>query len=88
MKRTKALEHHHIQKEALSTRDRMVYVLGQLKQASKREPFVEFSKLFKIEEGKQGVVVTFLAILELLKESLIECIQAKVYGQIQVKLKS
>ncbi|NQZ83768.1 MAG: segregation/condensation protein A, partial [Colwellia sp.] len=40
------------------------------------------------EEGKQGVVVTFLAILELLKESLIECIQAQVYGQLQVKLKS
>ncbi|MFT5757393.1 MAG: segregation and condensation protein A [Alteromonadaceae bacterium] len=87
MKRTKALEHHHIQKEVLSTRERMVYVLSQLKKASKREPYIEFSQLFKIEEGKQGVVVTFLAILELLKESLIECIQAQVYGQIQVKLK-
>jgi segregation and condensation protein A len=88
MKRTKALEHHHIQKEVLSTRERMVYVLNQLKKTSKSEPFIEFSQLFRIEEGKQGVVVTFLAILELLKESLIECIQAQVYGQIQVKIKS
>ena len=88
MKRTKALEHHHIQREALSTRERMAYVLSQLKQTSPKEPFIEFSQLFHAEEGKQGVVVTFLAILELLKESLIECIQAQVYGQLQVKLKS
>jgi len=88
MKRNNALAHHHIQKEVLSTRERMAFVLNQLKQAPKNEPFIEFSQLFQIKEGKQGVVVTFLAILELLKESLIECIQSKVYGQIQVKLKS
>jgi len=88
MKRNNALAHHHIQKEVLSTRERMAYVLNQLKQASKNEPFIEFSQLFQVKEGKQGVVVTFLAILELLKESLIECIQSQIYGQLQVKLKS
>ncbi|NQZ83487.1 MAG: segregation/condensation protein A, partial [Colwellia sp.] len=46
MKRTKALEHHHIQREALSTRERMAYVLSQLKQTSPKEPFIEFSQLF------------------------------------------
>jgi segregation and condensation protein A len=44
--------------------------------------------LFDIKEGRHGVVVTFLAILELLKDSLIECIQAQVLGPIQVSLKS
>jgi len=87
MKRTKALEHHHIQKEALSTRERMTYILNQLSNASSTNPYVEFSALFDIKEGKHGVVVTFLAILELLKDSLIECIQAQVFGPIQLTLK-
>lgn len=88
IKRTKALEHHHIQKETLSTRERMAKVLNQLNKADKTHLFVEFSQLFTLTEGRQGVVVTFLAILELLKESLIECIQSKIYGQIQVRIKN
>ncbi len=88
MKRTKALEHHYIQKEALSTRERMTYILNQLRNVEANNPYIEFSKLFDIKEGRHGVVVTFLAILELLKDSLIECIQAQVFGPIQVSLKS
>ena len=87
MKRNAALEHHHIQKEVLSTRERMTFILQQLKQTSSEQPFVEFSKLFSVDEGRQGVVVTFLAMLELIKESLIECVQTQIYGQIQVGLK-
>jgi len=87
MKRTKALEHHHIQKEALSTRERMAVILTQLQNTPEHAPYVEFSQLFHIKEGRQGVVVTFLALLELLKESLVECIQAQVFGPIQVKIK-
>ncbi len=87
MKRSAAFEHHHIQKEVLSTRQRMSAILAQLSQGSKGQPFIEFSQLFKVKEGRSGVVVTFLAILELMKESLIECIQSEVYGQLQVKLK-
>lgn len=87
MKRTKALEHHHIQKEALSTRERMAVILSLLQKASDHSPYIEFSQLFNINEGKQGVVVTFLALLELLKDSLVECIQAQVFGPIQVRMK-
>ena len=87
MKRTKALEHHHIQKETLSTRERMAVILAKLSNTPTDSPYIEFSKLFNISEGRQGVVVTFLALLELLKGSLVECIQAQVFGPIQVKIK-
>lgn len=87
MQRTKALEHHYIQKEALSTRERMTYILNQLAKVTNANPYIEFSELFDIKEGRNGVVVTFLAILELLKDSLIECIQARVFGPIQITLK-
>lgn len=87
MKRTKALEHHHIQKEALSTRERMAVILTQLQNRPEHSPYIEFSQLFQVNEGRQGVVVTFLALLELLKDSLVECIQAQVFGPIQVKIK-
>ena len=87
MKRNAAFEHHHIQKEVLSTRERMSVILAQLNQCTQQHPFVEFSQLFSVNEGKSGVVVTFLAILELVKESLIECIQSQIYGQLQVKLR-
>jgi segregation and condensation protein A len=89
IKRTAAFEHHHIKKEALSTRERMSAILSHLSEAKEQaKEFVEFSHLFKLEEGKTGIVVTFLALLELIKESLIECLQSQVYGQIQVRLRS
>lgn len=88
MKRTRALEHHYIQKETLSTRERMAFIINQLQNVDDKNPYIEFSQLFDIKEGRHGVVVTFLAILELLKESLIECIQAQVFGPIQLSLKS
>ena len=50
--------------------------------------FTEFTSLFPLEEGRQGVVVTFLAILELIKSSLIELVQAESFGPIHVKAKS
>jgi len=87
LKRTQAYEHHHIEKESLSTRERMSLILAHLKRASLTpSSFVEFSELFKVEEGRHGVVVTFLAILELIKESLIECLQTQVFGQLRVRL--
>ena len=88
IKRNAAFEHHHIQKEVLSTRERMAMILSQLNQTTKGKSFIEFSQLFSVHEGKSGVVVTFLAILELIKESLIECFQSQVYGQLHVKLKA
>ncbi|WP_394175507.1 segregation and condensation protein A [Thalassotalea litorea] len=81
LKRAEAFEHHHIQRENLSTRERMSQILAKLKPGQ----FVEFSDLFQVQEGRAGVVVTFLAILELIKESLVECVQSQVFGHIQVK---
>lgn len=86
IKRTQAFEHHHIQKESLSTRERMAYILSTLKSASDNNSYVDFSDLFTFEEGRNGVVVTFLAILELIKESLIDCLQTEVYGRLRVCL--
>lgn len=82
LKRAAAFEHHHIQREALSTRQRMSEILATLK-GSKH---IEFSQLFNAKEGKSGVVVTFLAVLELLKESLIRCQQTQAFSPIYVSL--
>ncbi|MGH8583190.1 MAG: segregation and condensation protein A [Gammaproteobacteria bacterium] len=68
--RARMFTHHHILREPLSVRERMVRVL-ELAGGG----FVEFSRLFSVEEGRRGVVVSLLAILELLKESLIEIVQ-------------
>nr|WP_223270366.1 ScpA family protein [Colwellia sp. C1TZA3] len=86
IKRTQAYEHHHIQKESLSTRARMADILATLTETESEQPYRNFSDLFTVKEGKQGVVVTFLAILELIKESLIECVQTQVYGEIHLCL--
>ena len=86
IKRTQAYEHHHIHKESLSTRERMADILATLTQTTNEQAYRNFSDLFTAKEGKQGVVVTFLAILELIKESLIECVQTQVYGEIRVCL--
>lgn len=85
-KRNQAFTHHHIAKESLSTRERMSSILAKLRAQDEAKPFVDFIELFAVNEGKQGVVVTFLAILELIKESFIECIQTQVFGQINVRL--
>ncbi|RRQ22931.1 segregation and condensation protein A [Thiohalobacter thiocyanaticus] len=81
MARADMFSHHHVQMEALSVRERMSAVLSSVN----ADRFSEFTHLFTVEEGRMGVVVTFLAILELLKESLIEMIQAEPYAPIYVK---
>jgi len=73
--------HHQIQMEPLSVRERMSNVLKVIR----GDDFTEFTKLFTLEEGRAGVVVTLLAILELLKQSLIEMVQSEIFGQIHVK---
>ncbi|MCG6886233.1 MAG: segregation/condensation protein A [Proteobacteria bacterium] len=82
LQRAAMYEHHHIQTEPLSVRERMSIVLSTIK----RDQFTDFSDLFNIEEGRSGVVVTLLALLELLKQSLIELIQTDAYGPIHVKV--
>jgi segregation and condensation protein A len=73
---------HRVQRETLSVRERMALVMDRATTHS----FTPFTELFTLSEGKSGVVVTLVAILELLKESLIEMVQNDDRGQIYVKL--
>ena len=75
---------HHLEREPLSVRDRMVIVLNKIS----ADQFTSFSDFFDASEGRMGVVVSFLAILELLKESLIELVQSEAYAPIYIKAKS
>ena len=69
---------HQIKRESLSIREKMTHVLSTLQ----IEKFIQFHDLFIMEEGRQGVVVTFIAILELLKVHLIDVVQAESYAPI------
>ena len=81
LKHAELFGHHAIQREALSVRNRMSDVLGSLGDGA----FHAFESLFTAEEGRQGVVVTFLAVLELAKERLIEIVQDEPLAPIYVK---
>jgi len=83
MARAKTFEHHLISAETLSTRERMSLILHTLSQA--KAP-VAFTQLFTFEEGRSGVVVSFIAMLELIKEGLIACLQVESDSQIYVSL--
>jgi segregation and condensation protein A len=83
LRRTDMFASHHIQREALSVRERMTNVLAALN----AESFTAFTKLFEAREGRMGVVVTLLAILELIKETIIEIIQTEPFGPIYVKVR-
>ncbi len=72
---------HHVEREPLSVRERMVSVLEKIS----ADEFTSFYDFFEVKEGRMGVVVSFLAILELLKESLIELVQSEPYAPIYIK---
>ena len=84
LRRADMYESHHIQREALSTRERMSEVLEKLS----GQQFVPFVALFSAREGRLGVVVTFLAVMELIKESLVEIVQTDAFGPIHVKARA
>jgi segregation and condensation protein A len=81
MRRASMYAHHHVQMEALSVRERMSSVLSKVS----HDRFTPFAELFTVEEGRMGVVVSFLAILELVKESLLELTQAEAFAPIHVR---
>ena len=81
LNRADLFSHHHIQREPLSVRERMAKIVETLR----HEPFREFHTLFTVEEGRMGVVVSFIALLELLKMQLVELVQNEPCGQIYVK---
>ncbi len=82
LRRAQLVQHHHISRETLSVREHMSLVLRRLR--GKR--FVEFTELFDIEQGVPVLVVTFIAMLELAKETLIEITQAEAFAPIYVRL--
>lgn len=79
--RAEMFSHHHITREPLSVRERMSIVLERVTS----HDFLEFRELFTLEEGRAGVIVSLLALLELLKGSLIEMVQNEINGPIYIK---
>lgn len=84
MMRADMFESHHVSREKLSTRERMSNILDMLK----GREFVPFVALFHLEEGRAGVVVTFISILELVKSALIELVQSEPFAPIHVKART
>ena len=82
MKRAKLVQHHKISREELSVREHMSLVLKRLQ----NRQFVEFEHLFQPEQGLPVLVVTFIALLELAKETLVEITQAEAFAPIYVRL--
>lgn len=82
LKRVDLQTAHNIERETLSVRDRMGIILSKLED----DKFVEFRNFFTAEEGRLGVVVTFLAILEMTRERILELVQSEQYAPIYVRL--
>jgi len=84
LQRAELFSSHQIEKETLSLRERMSKVLDLVDS----EQFIPFHQLFNFDEGREGVVVSFIAILELIKESLIELVQQAPFAPIYIKAKA
>lgn len=81
LSRAELFSHHHVQMEPLSVRERMSRIVDQLRAS----PFLEFGALFTVEEGRRGVVVSFLALMELCRERLVDLVQHEPLGAIYVR---
>ena len=79
--RAQMFAHHHIQREQLSVGERMSDILARLG----HDGFLPFIQLFRAEEGRMGVTVTFVAILELMREGLIDIVQTESYAPLHVR---
>ena len=84
LKRAEMFSNLHMQREPLSVRQRMSEILSRIK----TNEFTGFADLFDAEEGRMGVAVTFIAILELLRESVIEVVQAEQYAPLHIRAAS
>ena len=83
MARAELYSHHHVSRELLSVRERMSQVLETLSSVS----FTPFTALLTSAEGRLGVVVTLLAVLELIREALLELVQTEPFAPIHVRLR-
>ena len=81
--RAQMFAHHHIQRERLSVGERMSEILAAL---GGYAGFVPFQQLFRPAEGRMGVTITFAAILELMREGLIDIVQAQAYAPLHVRV--
>ena len=81
IQRAAMFAHHHVQRERLSVRQRMSDILEQLQGGA----LLPFARLFKVEEGRMGVTVTFVALLELLREGLLDLTQADSFAPLYVR---
>ena len=84
LKRAEMFSNLHMQREPLSVRQRMSEILTRIKAGS----FTGFGDLFDAEEGRMGVAVTFIALLELLRESVVEVVQADAYAPLHIRAAS
>lgn len=84
LRRADMFEHHQVQRETLSTREKMAEILVRLSS----ERFVPLVSLLMREEGRLGVVVTFLAVMELIKDSLVDIVQSEPFAPIHIKARS
>ena len=84
MTRARLFADHKIEKQVLSIRERMLRVLDLIQSS---DDFIPFTALFTVEEGRMGVVVTFIAILELIRQSVIDIVQNEPYAPIYIKRK-
>ena len=73
--------HHQLNREVLSIRERMAQVIERVR----ADTFTEFKDLFNVSEGRMGVVVTFIAILELIRQAVLELVQTEAFAPIHVK---
>lgn len=80
--RAELFAHHHVQREELSVRERMGIVLER----AAVDQFITFDAVFSIQEGRAGVVVSLLALLELLREALVELVQTEPFGPIYLRV--
>lgn len=85
LKRAELAQAHQISREVLSTRERMLKIMERLHEDGTHGRYTPFEALFSLEEGRAGVVVTFMAILELAKESMIEIVQNAPLSPIHVR---
>ncbi|HLD84144.1 MAG TPA: ScpA family protein [Coxiellaceae bacterium] len=83
MTRARLFADHKVEKQLLSIRERMLKIMELIKTTE----FIAFSDLFTVEEGRMGVVVTFIAILELIRESVIDIVQSELFAPIYIKAK-
>ncbi len=82
LRQAELFEHHHVQVETISPRDKMSQVLRRLN----REQFLPLTAMLDPREGRLGIVVTFLAVMELTRNALVEIVQTEGFGPIHLRL--